>query len=176
MLNEIYTTGMSSISVSRTSKGDYSYDIKIYHSGKGRSPFTALKRIDEMRRDLEKRLGIAGAPGEEEAAPGIHCPFMSGGPDAGEPFSEFLRRVMATIAEAGGPEAIMEEVMKVVSGITPQDESAEPEGDKGAKDAAKGKTTKVKVAPPAEGAKKKPEEDPKKTGNDGKQGNASKPE
>ena len=67
MTNEIFTTGMSSVSVSRSTKGDYSYDIKIYHSGKGRAPFAALKRIDEMRRELEKRLGIAASPEDESA-------------------------------------------------------------------------------------------------------------
>lgn len=51
-------TGMFSLEISRTSKGDYSYTLKTYASMKGRAPEAAIERANKMRLVVEERLGL----------------------------------------------------------------------------------------------------------------------
>ncbi len=51
-------TGLCSLEISRSSKGDYSYSIKTYFSAKGRAPEAAIDRADRLRLAVEKRLGL----------------------------------------------------------------------------------------------------------------------
>ena len=150
MLTETHTTGISSISVSRTSKGDYTYDIKIYHSGKGRAPFAAINRVDEMRKDLEKRLGIAGCPVEGEA-PGTACPLAE--------------NIAAALAKVEAAEVIVKRMEAVTEAIGKQMEQTAAQMEK----AEEAKTGRKKVNP-----EKEQEVAAKDTTDEKKKGNAPK--
>lgn len=59
-------SGMCSLEISRTSKGDYTYSLKMYFSSKGKAPEAGIKRADKLRLDVERRLGLRpGEPGDE---------------------------------------------------------------------------------------------------------------
>ena len=73
---EIYGSGTSSISVSRTSKGDYTWEIKIYFIG---NKYRDLKEVAD--RVLKLRNYVEVALGQQEQMHGV--PPMPGGlPDA----------------------------------------------------------------------------------------------
>ncbi len=55
-------TGMCSLEISRTSKGDYTYSLKTYFTAKGRGPEAAIDRADKLRLEVEKRLGLIAEP------------------------------------------------------------------------------------------------------------------
>ena len=63
------STGLCSLEISRTSKGDYTYTLKTYFSAKGRSPEAAIERADRLRLEVERRLGLTPATSEESAIP-----------------------------------------------------------------------------------------------------------
>lgn len=60
-------TGMCNVEINRTSKGDYSYSLKMYFSGKGKNADIGIRKADRLRRDLEKRLGLTSEDEELEA-------------------------------------------------------------------------------------------------------------
>jgi len=61
-------TGLCSLEISRTSKGDYTYTLKTYFSAKGRSPEAAIGRADRLRLEVERKLGLREEKVAEETA------------------------------------------------------------------------------------------------------------
>ncbi len=62
------STGMCSLEITRTSKGDYTYSLKTYFTAKGRGPEAAIDRADKLRLEVEKRLGLIAEPEPAEPA------------------------------------------------------------------------------------------------------------
>ncbi len=65
MIDSFGSTGLCSLEISRSTKGDYSYSLKTYFSAKGRAPEAAIVRVDKLRLEVERRLGLR--PEIEEA-------------------------------------------------------------------------------------------------------------